>query len=238
MLDAIYKFVFQLIVYGGGGAAIAYLLFQHLGKTWLENKFEQRLDELRHQQNIEMQRLRVEIDSLLSGSIRLQEKEFEILPQAWEKLDETYALVSWIVSPLQTYADVDRLNDEEIDEFLAATEFTKTQKNNIKNAERRSDEYNRLEIWRRMQKVRIAHGDLQAFVARNGILMPIELKAKLKQIVQLLNSALSIKQVGHENNNWELQIKGWDKLESEITPLYTQIEEQIQKRLLSHAKNE
>ena len=57
MEEQIYNFLIKLLAYGGGSAAIAYLLFQHLGKSWLDNKFAQRLDELRHQQNIEVQRL-------------------------------------------------------------------------------------------------------------------------------------------------------------------------------------
>lgn len=55
------KFVLQMLAYGGGSAVVAYLLFQRLGKTWIENKFAQRLDQLRHQQALELQRLRVEI---------------------------------------------------------------------------------------------------------------------------------------------------------------------------------
>ena len=66
-------FLLQMLAYGGGSAAVAYLLFQWLGKTWIENKFAQRLDQLRHQQALELQRLRVEIDAMLSGALKLQE---------------------------------------------------------------------------------------------------------------------------------------------------------------------
>lgn len=237
MEEQIYKFLIQLMAYGGGASAIAYLLFQHLGKTWLENKFSQRLDELRHQQNIEVQRLRVEIDSLLSGSLRIQEKEFEILPGAWERLDEAYGLTTWVVSPLQQYADVGKMRDTELDEFLADTEFTSTQKQDIKQSRERSKEYQRLEVWRRLQKARIAHRELQAFVARNGILMPLELKEKLRKSVTLLHAALVSKEIGHEHEDWKLQHQGWEKLKAELEPLYQEIEYLIQSRLVSHSKD-
>ena len=42
MFDQIYKFLGQVIVYGGGAAAFAYLIFQYLGKSWIENKFKQK----------------------------------------------------------------------------------------------------------------------------------------------------------------------------------------------------
>ena len=73
--EQVLKFLGEVLIYGGTAAAIAYLLFQYLGKTWIENKFAQRLDQLRHQQALELQRLRVEIDSLLSGVLKLQEKD-------------------------------------------------------------------------------------------------------------------------------------------------------------------
>jgi len=99
-----------MLAFGGGSAVIAYVVFQYIGKKWIENKFAERLDLLRHQHALELQRLRVEIDALLSGAIKLQEKEFLVLPDAWAKLDEAHGLVAWLVSPSQQYANVDRMN--------------------------------------------------------------------------------------------------------------------------------
>jgi hypothetical protein len=97
-------FLAKILAYGGGAAAVSYLLFQWLGKKWIENKFSERLEQLRHQQALELQRLRVEIDAMLSGALKLQEKEFSVLPEAWEKLNDAHGLVSWLVSPVQQFA--------------------------------------------------------------------------------------------------------------------------------------
>jgi hypothetical protein len=35
----IFEVLGKIFVYGGGGVAVAYLLFQYLGKAWIENKF-------------------------------------------------------------------------------------------------------------------------------------------------------------------------------------------------------
>src|SRR5947209_20195095 len=122
--DAVFAFLGQLIVFGGGGAAVAFGLFRFLGSKWIENKFAERLEQLRHTQALELQRLRVEIDSLLSGAIKLQEKEFQTLPEAWIKLDDAFGHISRLTAPYQQYADVDRLNALQLDEFLEGTEFT------------------------------------------------------------------------------------------------------------------
>ena len=101
MGDAVFRLVGEVVAYGGGAAAVAYLVFQFLGKSWIESKLAQRLEQHKHQQALEIQRLRVEIDAMLSGALKLQEREFATLPEAWAKLDEAYGRVAALVSPVQ-----------------------------------------------------------------------------------------------------------------------------------------
>ena len=167
--EGLLQFLGQMLAYGGGSAAVAYLLFQWLGKTWIENKFAQRLDQLRHQQALELQKLRVEIDAMLSGALKLQEKEFSVLPEAWAKLDEAHGLVAWLVSPTQRSADVGRMNSVQLEEFLANTEFAESQKDEVRHSHDKDRTYQGIVFWQRLHKVKKAFGELQGFVARNGI---------------------------------------------------------------------
>ena len=228
--------VVQVLAYGSGSAAVAYLLFQYLGKSWIENKFAQRLDQVRHQQALELQRLRVEIDALLSGAIKLQEKEFAVLPEVWAKLDEAHGLVAWLVSPIQEYADIDRMNEPQLEEFLAGPEFTESQKHEIRTSGEKSRIYRNLRFYYRLRKVRGACGELQNCVARNGIFLPSELKDKFTKITETLWSAVVSKEVGHEANDWKIQNEGWKKINEETEPLYKSIEADIQARLQSHGR--
>jgi hypothetical protein len=234
--DAVVRFLLQMIAYGGGSAAVAYLLFQWLGKTWIENKFAQRLDQLRHQQALEIQRLRVEIDAMLSGALRLQEKEFSVLPEAWAKLDEAHGLVSWLVSPMQQYANVDRMNGEQLEEFLSGTEFPDSQKNEVRNARDKGRTYQDIIFWHRLHKVKGASGELQTYVARNGIFLPTELEERFSKISEILWAAVISKEVGHEARDWKMQNEGWTKIKEETEPLYKEIKAEIQSRLQSHAR--
>lgn len=233
--DLVFAFLLKMVAYGGGSAAVAYLLFQWLGKKWIENKFSQRLEQLRHQQALELQRLRVEIDAMLSGALKLQEKEFSVLPEAWEKLDEAHDLVSWLVSPLQQYADVDRMNSEQLDEFLAGTEFTKTQQEEVRRASKKSSRYQEILFWHRLHQVKKAISVLQSYVARNGIFLSSEIESNFSLITTKLWEATTSKQVGHEAEDWKMQREGWEQIKNEIEPLYNQIKTEIQTRLRSHA---
>lgn len=237
-IEDIWKFLLQLLAYGGSGAAMSYLLFQYLGKTWIENKFSQRLEHLRHHQALELQRLRVEIDSLLSGALKLQEKEFSVLPEAWAKLDEAHGLVARLVAPLQQYADVNRMNSVQLEEFLAGmeVEFTESQKNEVRTSNEKNKTYQEIIFWYRLQKVRKAFGDLQTFIARNGIFLPSKLKDKFANMAEILWNAIVSKEVGHEAKDWKMQNEGWKSIKEETEPLYKSIEADIQARLQSHGR--
>jgi hypothetical protein len=232
--DSLQRFLVELIAYSGGAAAIAYLMFQNLGKNWIESKFAQKLEQLRHQQALELQRLRVEIDSLLSGTIKLQEREFAVLPEAWAKLDEAHSLVAWLVSPMQQYADVARMNPAQLEEFLAGTEFSSTQKDEVRSAADKSKTYQDIVFWHRLSKAKKAFGDLQTFIARNGIFLPKELEQHFANISEQLWSAVVSKEVGHEARDWKMQTEGWKGIKEKTEPLYKIIEVEIQKRLQSH----
>ncbi len=234
--EELLRFLAQMLAYGGGSAAVAYLLFQWLGKTWIENKFAQRLDQLRHQQALDLQRLRVEIDAMLSGALKLQEKEFAVLPEAWAKLDEAHGLVAWLVSPMQQYANVDRMNSVQLEEFLANTEFAESQKDEVRNSHDKGRTYQDIAFWHRLHKVKKAFGELQSFVARNGIFLTAEVEEKFSKMSETLWSAVVSKEVGHEAKDWKMQNEGWKKIKDETEPLYTSIKTEIQARLQSHGR--
>lgn len=233
-VEQIKDFALSVLAYGGGGATVAYILFRHLGKSWIESKFAQRLEQYKHDQAIEIQRLRVEIDSMLSGALKLQEKEFEILPEAWHKLDEAHGLVSWLASPLQQYPDLDRINSDQLEEFLAKSDFAESEKQELRESRGKVRTYQEISFWYRLHKVNGAISDLQNFVARRGIFLPLELKGKFQKITDLLRSVMISKEVGHQARDWKMENDGWAKIKEEIEPLYKSIESEIHKRLQSH----
>lgn len=235
-VDPIFSFLGKILAYGGGAAVIAYGIFQFLGKSWIENKFAERLEQMRHDQALELQRLRVEIDSLLSGAIKLQEREFEILPRAWEILDEAHVQIQSFVSPMEEYPNVDRMSPEQLEELLGVVDFSNTEKMEIRNASNKLDKYREISFYHRLHKARITFREFQTYVARNGIFFESELKEKLEEISQLLWESIVDKEVGREAKDWKMQREGWNKIRQRAEPLYKEIGEYIQTRLQSHGR--
>jgi hypothetical protein len=235
--DPILRFLGEVVAYGGGAAVIAYLVFQFLGKSWIENKFAQRLEQHKHQQALEIQRLRVEIDSMLNGVLRIQEKEFETLPEAWRKLDEAYGRVSALTSPGQQYPNLDGMTSARLEEFLESSELFNTQKDDIRQSQEKVNTYQEAIFWHRLHAVKQACADLHNYVARYGIFFPPDLKDKFTRVSEELWSALTYKAVGHEAKDYKLQSEGWKKIKADIDPLYKAIELDIHARLHSHGRN-
>ncbi|MEO8757649.1 MAG: hypothetical protein ABI398_07850 [Devosia sp.] len=86
------QFLQQALAWVGGAAlggvslvAVAYWIFQTWGEKWLQSRFDRQLEDLRHQQAQEMEGLRYRIGQLLDRSTKLSEKEFEVVPEAWQR---------------------------------------------------------------------------------------------------------------------------------------------------------
>lgn len=237
-IEQIKELAFGLIAYGGGVVALAYLIFQFLGKSWIENRFAQALEQFRHQQALEIQRLRIEIDSLLSGSLKLQEKEFETLPEAWSRLDEAYGHVASLVSPGQSYPNLDRMNSEQLEEFLVESELYETQKQEIRKAHQKVLAYQEVIFWHRLHAVKTKCRVFHSYVVRFGIFFPSELKEKLVKVADELWKAITSKEIGKEAGDYKMQNDGWRKVQSDIEPLYRAIERDIHARLQAHGRRE
>lgn len=238
-VDEVLRFLGEVVVYGGGSAAVAFLLFQYLGKGWIDARFAERLEAFKHEQAKELQRLKVEVESLLSGALKIQEREFTVLPEAWHKLNDAYSLTSWIVSPLQSYPAVGRMSDEELEEFLSESELTDSQRTRVRGmppGRHRDDEYQSIIFWHRLHKAKRAVGELQNYTVSHGLFLPSPLKQQFAEMRPLLWNALVATEVGHEAEDHKMRTKAWEDLQAKAEPLHKLIEEAIEKRLHSHGK--
>lgn len=235
-LDQFFLFIGKIVAYGGGSAAIAYLLFQYLGKTWIENKFAERLEQLRHSQALELQRLRVEIDSMLSGAIKIQDKEFEVLPEAWIKFDDAYGHVAQLVSPVQLFNDLNRMRPDQLEEVLAASDFRESEKADVRSARNKTETYQETRFWHRLNRVRKAVGDFHNYIERSSVFMPPDLKKDFEKASNDLWSAMTSKEAGHDAKDWKMQNEGWDKIKKDVEPLKQSIHDAIYKRLQGHGR--
>jgi hypothetical protein len=58
---------------------------------------------------------------MLSGALKLQELEFEVLPKAWRYLDDAYGLARWVTGSYQEYPSIEGMSDPDLLEYSSKT---------------------------------------------------------------------------------------------------------------------
>ena len=163
-LNDLFKFIGQVVLYGGGSAAIAFLLFSLLGKNLIESWFSKNLKSYEYQ-----------INSLFNRVTKIHEKEFEVLPQAWGKLQDALSQVGQIASPLQSYPDFKWMSETEFQEFLETTKLRKHEKEELVAAPDRNKFYQEKIFWHELHDARSRINNLHNFLIYNKIFLSKDL---------------------------------------------------------------
>jgi hypothetical protein len=175
---------------GGGIAAISYAIFKRFGEKWLDAKFEERLAEYRHAQQKELERLRFQINALLDRATKLHQREFDVLPEAWAKLNDAFWQVSNLVSPGQSYPDLSQMSDAHFREFVAHCDLMEWEKNELLASADRQSYYVDHIYWHRLNSAKTYAKDSHVFLTKNGIFLPSEIKEQFVEVDTLVWDAV------------------------------------------------
>jgi hypothetical protein len=222
----------KLIAAGGGGAVVAYGLFQWLGKSWLDQHFAKQLEQLKHDQQKEIEQVRYQIDSQFSRISKIHEKEFEILPEAWTLLRQAHGAVFQVTSVIRRDPDLDRMTDPQLHEFLASCPLPGFQKAELCDLKppNRNQHYRDAIFWVELSDARQAHIKLNNCLVLNSIFMTQDLRQKFKAINDALTKALIEVEIARNSPSPELRTSVSETLAS-VGKMFDDIESAVQKRL-------
>ncbi|WP_337267875.1 hypothetical protein [Oryzifoliimicrobium ureilyticus] len=216
----------------------AYAFFKFLGGKWIDQKFAERLEAFKAEQTRELERLRHRINGVFDRAKRLHDKEFEVLPSIWEALVEARTWAGSYMAVFKQYADVGRMTETDLDEFLAKTQFSERDRRHIKNASDKQKTYIKISERYRyadaMDKLRDANSSL----SKHGIFVVPEVREDMKKMIELLHAALIEQQINEEHDVRPLMREAADKLKNEGEPLFKKIETQVIARLWDSATAE
>ncbi|WJR76022.1 hypothetical protein [Bradyrhizobium sp. NP1] len=227
----------DLLALAGGTAAVlaavagfAYWLFKQFSEKWLTAKFNERLEDYKHQQQKELEELRFKINSLMDRTTKLYQREFDALPEAWGKLVMAHGTVQAVAAGLQQYPDLDRMTSDHLDEFLGKSPLDNWQKEKIKREGKKTDEYISAINHHRAWEARNVYRDFYVYFRKNGVFIREELKAKFDALSDLIHSTLVEHEVGLQHKDfrkWETR----EKFVTESTALLKALEQEVQTRL-------
>jgi hypothetical protein len=223
-----------LFVMGIGSiSVIVSWIFKFLTEKWLNAKFEERLADYKHAKQKELEDLKFRINSLMDRRLKLHEREFGTLPDAWAKLVDAYNLTAVAVSGFQMYADVNQMGSEQFDSFITSSGLDEWQIAEVRAADDRNKKYIEFVDWQRMVKAQGASGEVSTFLTKNGIFIQEPMKTKFQQIVKIISDALTEHRINFDARSFPGQrlTKYLDLFAKEGDILIRQIEIEIQGRL-------
>ena len=220
-----------LLVYGGGPTAIAYVVFRFLGVKWIESKFAAQLEAERHRHAKELQELKKRLDSELSRVIKLQDREFAVLTEAWDLLQDALGEVTALVSLFRQYPDLSRLSDERLTEWLAGSRLGDVHRNEVKGAADRNKHYQSLIFWYELHDAKNAWLKYRTYINKNSIFLRPELSDSFQKINGIMWDALVSREVGQEANDTKFWVEASQKMRNEITPLIEDLRKQVRELL-------
>ncbi len=119
IIERIAAFFGAAVIAGGALTSLVLWLFKLFGEKWLSNKFAERLEAFKHDQQKEIEHLRFEINKVFDRTTKLHQREYDVLPKAWSLLVISHNAAAGITSPLQSYPDIGRMSAPELEDFLS-----------------------------------------------------------------------------------------------------------------------
>lgn len=226
-----------LALFGFAGISIAtvvgaaFTLFKLLGEKWLNQKFAERLEAYKSEQARELERLRHRIGSVFDRAKRLNDREYEVLPDVWAKLVDAKSASAVYLTPLKQYADISKMDDATLSEHLSKIEFSESEQRDVLASSNKQKIYQRVVEWRKyvdaMNKLRDAHSS----ISKNGVFVVPELRTDMKKLIDIVHGAVIEQKMNDDEDLRPRLREGRDQLKNEGEPLFEKLENAVAARL-------
>ena len=231
MSEILFSTLGKVIAYGGGSVAIAYVAFMFFGKKWIENLFKKRLEHYKHEHAKEIEHLKYQVNSLLNRVTKIHEKEFEVLPAAWNKLHDALEMISWFTSIFQQYPDLDRYSPNELSAFVTDCKLLDFQKNELLESENKTEFYKEKIFFHNLSEARKIYSELHKYITRNRIFLSPDLRKNFQKVDGILWESLIKKEIGEEAKDLKMIVQAHRDIRDQVNDIVEKIETLVQDRL-------
>lgn len=170
-------------------ALSAFGLFKWLGGKWLENKFAERLQNLKSEQDQAIRHVQSTIDREIHRAKKLYDNEFTALSESWRMLRAAYDLSASTIGSFTP--NVKMMNDEELERHLAKRGMEEWQRNEFKamKSDAREDEYWKWSEWQKAVECDKLWRECVRQVDSTSIFFPVGFPEKFRAITDLICSS-------------------------------------------------
>ena len=201
--------IYPWIVAGlGGFVGAALLLPTKLGEALFSYRLGKALEGYKADQNRELERLKEQLSHVGDRGKRSNEMEFSAIKLVWEKFVEAFLATNRCIAQLIESPDLRAMNEEEFETYLTATDFSDSQKQQLRKAPDRQKTYFDIITWRSIVRAQNENFDARLLLRKHGIFMPSALKGEFTKALDILVGAQSEQQVDHQHRQSGI---GWKK---------------------------
>ncbi|UGQ45064.1 hypothetical protein [Massilia endophytica] len=226
-----------------GFAGAAYALFKWLGSKWLENKFAERLQNLKAEQDHSIRMVQSSIDREIHRAKKLYDNEFTALTESWRLL--RLAFDSSAASIGSMVADVSRMNADELERHLTKRGMEEWQRRELSQlaGQERQHEYYIWSEWQRAIDCNNKWRECRQQVDATSIFFPDGFTEKFRSILELIigsNVEFEYRILEYKKHTygqtWD-SFQGTKELERVGRPQMAELERMVRARLWSVAKD-
>ena len=244
-IELVFSEIGKIIVAGGGGALIAFLMLKTFAKGWLDRHFDSKKSKLKNEQDVALAELKrmhdatlkdvqAVIDKDLHRARKLYDREFEVLSEAWTLLVKAFDVTHSTIASF--HVPVDQMEEKELLRAFEVHKFEHWQIDQVRAEEgdERACRFNKIIDQRRLFDYRELRLGFARYLAVNAVFMPTGFKERFTAIDAMITAALVEFEV---RINYPLKFatsSALMKLAEAGKPLLDELEALIHERL--HAK--
>lgn len=210
---------------------VAWAFFRYLGQKWIENKFAAQLENERHEHAKELQELKKKLDAQLSRINKLQEREFEVLRDAWDFLQDAEGHALSLLSIMRSNPDLSKLSPERFEEFLNGSRLSAVHRQEVLDAMDRTKHYQDLIFWYDLHDAKQAYWKYRALITKNSIFLRSEVSELFEKIAGVLWDGLISREVGEEAKDIKFWVEASREMRNKLVPLMQELRETLRAML-------
>jgi hypothetical protein len=167
----------------------AFALFKWLGGKWLENKFAERLQNLKSEQDQAIRMVQSTIDREVHRAKKLYDNEFTALSESWRLLRAAYDRSASTMGSMNT--NVSRMSHEELDRHLVKRGMEAWQRNELQTmaGDERQNEYWRWSEWQRAVECDKYWRECRQQIDATSIFFPAGFTEKFRAINEMISAS-------------------------------------------------
>lgn len=216
--------------------SVAYWLFRWFGEKFIEAKFASSLEAFKHEKQKELEHIKFEINKLFDRSTKFHQKEFDVLPTAWEMLEDARAHVGGTIAALQQYPDLTGMPESKINDLLSARDFKDFEIQEILSHASPTEALSKKLTWRGFVAAQKSAQACLFYIRRNGIFMPKDIQTQFLKASDLIWGALIEWEIQTRWGTGDRSLSAQNAFGKELPLIMDKLESELRARLSNLSK--